>query len=118
MLNSILSIINTMLMYSAPLIFGAMGGVISESSGVVNVGIEGMMTFGAFVGAAVGFKTQNPWRRLLLRPTKLFLEWRLTLLARGCQCFFADFYLTIKQLQTEFQINYQKYLILSTLRWL
>ena len=55
MLNSILSIINTMLMYSAPLIFGAMGGVISESSGVVNVGIEGMMTFGAFVGAAVGF---------------------------------------------------------------
>lgn len=65
MLNSILSIINTMLMYSAPLIFGAMGGVISESSGVVNVGIEGMMTFGAFVGAAVGFKTQNPWLGLL-----------------------------------------------------
>ena len=54
-----------MLMYSAPLVFGAMGGVISERSGVVNVGIEGMMTFGAFVGAAIGFKLQNPWLGLL-----------------------------------------------------
>lgn len=52
-------------MYSAPLVFGAMGGVISERSGVVNVGIEGMMTFGAFVGAAIGFKLQNPWFGLL-----------------------------------------------------
>lgn len=52
-------------MYSAPLVFGAMGGVISERSGVVNVGIEGMMTFGAFVGAAIGFKLQNPWIGLL-----------------------------------------------------
>ena len=65
MLNSIISIINTMLMYSAPLVFGAMGGVISENSGVINVGIEGMMTFGAFVGAAVGFYLQNPWLGLL-----------------------------------------------------
>ena len=52
-------------MYSAPLVFGAMGGVISERSGVVNVGIEGMMTFGAFVGAAIGFNLQNPWLGLL-----------------------------------------------------
>ena len=61
MLSSIISIVNTTLMYSAPLIFGAMSGVISENAGVVNVGIEGIMTFGAFVGAAVGFYTQNPW---------------------------------------------------------
>lgn len=65
MLNSIISIINTTLMYSAPLVFGAMGGVLSERSGVINVGIEGMMTFGAFVGAGVGFYSQNPWFGLL-----------------------------------------------------
>ena len=52
-------------MYSAPLVFGAMGGVLSERSGVINVGIEGMMTFGAFVGAGVGFYTQDPWLGLL-----------------------------------------------------
>ncbi len=65
MLSSVFSIVSAMLMYSTPLVFGAMGGVISERSGVVNVGLEGMMTFGAFVGAAVGFHSQNPWLGLL-----------------------------------------------------
>ena len=60
MLN-VLIVINTTLMYAAPLIFGAMGGVISERSGVINLGIEGMMTIGAVVGATVGFYSQNPW---------------------------------------------------------
>ena len=48
-------------MYSAPLIFGALGGVVSERSGVVNIGIEGMMTIGAFTGAAVGYYSGNAW---------------------------------------------------------
>jgi simple sugar transport system permease protein len=48
-------------MYSAPLIFGALGGVISERAGVVNIGIEGMMVMGAFAGAGVGYFSGNPW---------------------------------------------------------
>ena len=48
-------------MYSAPLIFGALGGVLSERAGVVNIGIEGMMVMGAFAGAAVGYFSGNPW---------------------------------------------------------
>lgn len=48
-------------MYSAPLIYTSLGGVVSENAGVVNIGLEGMMTFGAFIGATVGFYSHNPW---------------------------------------------------------
>lgn len=52
-------------MYSTPLALAAMGGVISERSGVVNIGIEGMMSIGALAGAAVGYFSGNPWLGLL-----------------------------------------------------
>lgn len=43
-------LISQMLIYSAPLIFTSLGGVFSERAGVVNVGLEGIMVIGAFVG--------------------------------------------------------------------
>lgn len=55
------SIIGITLLYAAPLIFTAMGGILSENTGVVNIGLEGMMTVGALIGATVGFYSQNPW---------------------------------------------------------
>lgn len=61
MLSSITLFIGITLMYSTPLAFAALGGVISERSGVTNLGIEGMMTIGAFTGATVGYFTGSAW---------------------------------------------------------
>jgi ABC-type uncharacterized transport system permease subunit len=44
---------------SAPLIFGGLGGVISERVGVTNVAIEAQLLFGAFLSAIVASITQN-----------------------------------------------------------
>ena len=54
-------IINATMTYTPPLLLAALGSCFSEKSGVVNIGIEGMMTIGAFTGASVALTCGNPW---------------------------------------------------------
>jgi general nucleoside transport system permease protein len=49
-----------------PLLFAALGETIAEQSGVLNVGLEGMMLTGAFVGFLGGLATGNVWVALAL----------------------------------------------------
>jgi general nucleoside transport system permease protein len=45
---------------TVPLAFTALGGLLSERSGVLNIGLEGMLLTGAFASAAIAFTTGSP----------------------------------------------------------
>ncbi len=72
LLTTLQLIVSSTLMYAAPLIFTAIGGTFSERSGVVNIGLEGIMVIGAFASAvfnlsmATTFGAMTPWVGLLV----------------------------------------------------
>jgi simple sugar transport system permease protein len=62
-------ILNTIirgLALGTPLVWAALGEVYAERSGVVNLGVEGMMVLGAFAAFAVAQSTGHPYLGLLL----------------------------------------------------
>jgi len=48
------------------LLFATIGELFAERSGVLNLGVEGMMLIGAMTGFSVAIKTGNPWLGVLL----------------------------------------------------
>jgi general nucleoside transport system permease protein len=60
-LTLIISAIVTMIGISTPILLAATGELVVEKSGVLNLGVEGMMLIGAVTGFAVTFTTFNPW---------------------------------------------------------
>ncbi|GLI06078.1 putative ABC transporter permease protein YufQ [Paenibacillus tyrfis] len=71
-LNIFGELINTTLVFSTALIFAALGGIFSERSGIVNIGLEGLMVSGAFAAAIAthfaekaGMDGAAPWIGLI-----------------------------------------------------
>jgi len=60
-----IGLIAATLRVATPLVYGTLGELFCERAGVLNLGIEGTMFFGAFTGFAVAKITGNPWLGLL-----------------------------------------------------
>lgn len=64
-LSVVTSLIAGSIRVSIPIAFAALGGTLSERSGIINMGLEGTMLIGAFFGVVGSYFTNNVWLGLL-----------------------------------------------------
>ncbi|MCC6984499.1 MAG: ABC transporter permease [Bauldia sp.] len=62
---SLLTILLAALVAGTPLLYAALGELVTERAGVLNMGVEGMMVTGAVVAFAVALATGNIWLGVL-----------------------------------------------------
>jgi simple sugar transport system permease protein len=63
--NVITGILNTMIALATPFLYAALGETIAQSSGVVNLGVDGIMLLSAFAAFYVALTTGSLWLGLL-----------------------------------------------------
>jgi general nucleoside transport system permease protein len=61
----IISVAQRTMVAGTPLLLGTIGEVLCERSGILNLGVEGVMSIGAVTAFIVTFVTLNPWLGLL-----------------------------------------------------
>jgi simple sugar transport system permease protein len=64
-LNVLEAVLVTVATASTPLLIAAVGELVVERSGVLNLGVEGMMVMGAVSGFAAAYTTGSPWLGVL-----------------------------------------------------
>ena len=82
-----LTMLGIVMAAATPLLLAALGETVTERSGVLNLGVEGMMVMGAVAGFGGAFLTGNPWVGIVtailagMAMALLFAALTLTLLA-------------------------------------
>jgi len=64
-MDMLLAVSLTIMTAATPLLLAAIGELVTERSGVLNLGVEGMMVMGAVVGFGAAFYTGSPWIGLI-----------------------------------------------------
>jgi len=59
--NVIILILATAVTAGTPILYAALGELLAERSGVINLGVEGMMLIGAVCGFIAALAFENPW---------------------------------------------------------
>ena len=62
---NLLALLGAMLTIATPLVWAGVGELIVEKTGILNLGIEGTMYLGAFVGFLVALRSGSPWLGLI-----------------------------------------------------
>jgi len=62
----IITTLSRSLVYGTPLLLGTLGEIYAERSGVLNLGVEGMMIMGAYSAFTTAYITGNPWLGILM----------------------------------------------------
>lgn len=84
-IDLITNILYAMVRCGTPLLLVALGELVCEKSGVLNLGQEGMMLFGAVVGFIAAISTGNLWIGVLLAMAAgMLLSALFALVALGC----------------------------------
>jgi len=60
-MDTLIAILAAAIAAGTPLVFAALGELVTEKSGVLNLGVEGMMLVGAVAGFAATVASGNPW---------------------------------------------------------
>ena len=68
-ITAIVGIITSGIRLATPYLFASLGEMFAQRSGVVNLGVEGIMLMGAFMGYYAVLQTGNPWLGLLVALT-------------------------------------------------
>lgn len=81
----IISIFAGAIRIATPLLFAALGELVTERSGVLNLGVEGILQMGAFVGFITGYQSGSLWLGVLAAGVSgiilaLFMGWMVSTL--------------------------------------